>query len=111
MTRHECPRLMIILTLLGFTVACTGPAPETGPARSGSGAGSATGAPKRLTTAILGDLNTFSYLINLGIGSIRGVDEVEKLVHSGLTIVEGQTGNLMPILAEAVPSVENGLWT
>jgi peptide/nickel transport system substrate-binding protein len=92
-------------------VACTAePAPARSPGPAGANSPAQSSAPKRLTTAILGDLNTFSYLINVGIGSIRGVDEVEKLVHAGLSIVDGKTGAMAPILAEQVPTLENGLW-
>jgi peptide/nickel transport system substrate-binding protein len=105
------PLRAALLMLFVLLVGCAGPAGDrrTGSAGEPGGAQRA-GAPKRLTAAILGDLNTFSYLINVGVGSIRGVDEVEKLVHSGLTIVHGETGLMAPLLAENVPTLENGLW-
>jgi len=42
-------------------------------------------------------------------GRIPGSDALEMLVASGLTVLDGQ-GTLRPVLAEAVPSIENGLW-
>jgi len=39
----------------------------------------------------------------------RGADELTVLVHAGLSIFD-TIGGLHPQLAEAVPSVENGLW-
>jgi peptide/nickel transport system substrate-binding protein len=96
---------------LVLLIGCAGPAGNPSTRGGGeNGSGQRASAPKRVTAAILGDLNTFSYLINVGVGSIRGVDEVEKLVHAGLSIVHGETGNMAPLLAEAVPSLENGLW-
>jgi peptide/nickel transport system substrate-binding protein len=66
--------------------------------------------PKRITAAILGDPYTLSQAINsAGTGSVRGVGEVEKLIHAGLVIVDAD-GNLRPQLAVAVPSIENGNW-
>jgi peptide/nickel transport system substrate-binding protein len=59
---------------------------------------------------ILGNPYTLSQEINTaGTGSIRGVGEVEKLIHSGLVIRDGD-GNLKPQLAKAVPTIENGNW-
>lgn len=67
--------------------------------------------PKRMTAAIMGDPYTLNSTMNFGgtVGSVRGVDEVERLVHAGLAIADNQ-GTLRPQLAEAVPTVENDLW-
>src|SRR5688572_24420167 len=79
------PLRAALLLVLVLIVGCAGPASTP---RSGGGGdtttGQRSGGTKRVTAAILGDLNTFSYLINVGVGSIRGVDEVEKLVHVGM---------------------------
>lgn len=47
--------------------------------------------------------------MNGNVGRVRGVNELEMLIHAGLA-VEGERGLQQPQLAEAVPSVENGLW-
>src|SRR5262249_11562043 len=53
---------------------------------------------------------TLSQSINTaGSGSIDGIPEVEQLVHVGLATINGD-GQLLPRLAEALPSVENGQW-
>jgi len=94
-----------------LAAGCAAPASNGGARSASEDAGvQRSRGPKRLNTAILGDLNTFSYLINLGIGSIRGVDEVEKLVHAGLSQGDGRTGGMAARLAETVPSLENGGW-
>jgi peptide/nickel transport system substrate-binding protein len=43
------------------------------------------------------------------VGRVRGVNELELLIHSGMA-VEDQQGNLQAQLAREVPSLENGLW-
>ncbi len=42
-------------------------------------------------------------------GTLPGARELEQLIHAGLT-VEDESGNLRPQLADAAPTVENGLW-
>ncbi len=66
-------------------------------------------APKRLVVAIQGDINLFYSKANPNSGAIAGLDAVEDLVLAGMSIVDNQ-GTLQPQLAEAVPSVDNGLW-
>lgn len=46
---------------------------------------------------------------NRSVGSIPGLDSVEELLHAGLTRAD-ETARLHPILAEEVPTLENGLW-
>src|SRR4051812_12975107 len=41
--------------------------------------------------------------------TVRGLDAVEELVHAGLTSVKDD-GTRTPLLAEAAPTLENGLW-
>ncbi len=40
---------------------------------------------------------------------MQGLDALEQLIHAGLTYVKGD-GRRAPRLAEAVPSLDNGLW-
>jgi peptide/nickel transport system substrate-binding protein len=47
--------------------------------------------------------------IGSGLGSVRGVDELERVIHGGLAIAD-PAGRLRPQLGEAVPSIETGLW-
>jgi peptide/nickel transport system substrate-binding protein len=66
---------------------------------------------KRISAAIMGDPHTLSSTMNIGsgLGSVRGVDELERVIHGGLATTD-HTGRLVAHLAEAVPTVENGLW-
>lgn len=65
---------------------------------------------KRITVAILGEPHTLSQAINsAGTGSIRGVGEVERMMHAGVTMLDGK-GLRVAQLAEAATTVENGLW-
>jgi peptide/nickel transport system substrate-binding protein len=84
-------------------------APARGPADTESSSGSARPAgPKRVVAATIGDPFTVYQKLNIG-NSVRGINEIERMVHAGLTITDN-TGTLRPQLAEAVPSVENGNW-
>jgi peptide/nickel transport system substrate-binding protein len=98
-----------IVVLAGLLVGCV---PQPGPREVPGGAVEARRAnePKRLTAGILGDPYTLSQAINAGgTGSIRGVGEMEKMIHAGLSMLNGD-GDWAPQLAEAVPSLDNGLW-
>src|SRR5687767_1486770 len=95
---------MLILALA--VVGCAGP---TGPAQPSQSDGERPAAPKRIRAAIQGEPRTLSRTMNGNVGRVRGVNELELLVHAGLS-VENDAGRLVPQLAEAVPSIENGLW-
>jgi ABC-type transport system substrate-binding protein len=60
----------------------------------------------------MGDPRTLRNTINAagGSGSVPGLDAVEDLVSVGLAIMNDH-GRLEPRLGEAVPTLENGLWT
>lgn len=85
--------------------ACAGPTPGR---EAGSGEASRASAPKRITAAISGDPHTLYQKLNPS-STVRGVEELESLVHAGLSIKDTQSA-LHPRLAEAVPSLDNGLW-
>lgn len=83
---------------------------------SPDGAGSrqaapAPAAPKRITTAMMGNPpGAFDRFIGGGSGgNIPGISGLEQLVTVGFSIANDK-GARVPMLAEAVPSVENGLW-
>ncbi|MEA2639498.1 MAG: peptide/nickel transport system substrate-binding protein, partial [Chloroflexota bacterium] len=111
-------RLVPILLLVCMVLAaCAGPQPGgavPSPASSAGTSAAPAGAPavptgnspKRLTAAILADP---PLVINAFTKPLPGTEAVEVLVNSGLTIVDDH-GLLIPQLAEAVPSIENGLW-
>jgi peptide/nickel transport system substrate-binding protein len=70
----------------------------------------APAAPKRVSAAVLGDPFALSYQISsAGAFTPPGSEALEELVHTGLTTLD-RNGTLVPRLAEAVPTVENGRW-
>jgi peptide/nickel transport system substrate-binding protein len=99
---------VVILAFMLVISAC-GPAGPATPGAPGPGPGAAPRV-KRVVSAIQGDPATLSAAMNsAGAGRTRGVPEVEMLLHSGLTVLD-KRGVRSPLLAEAVPSVENDLW-
>jgi peptide/nickel transport system substrate-binding protein len=102
--------LAVWLALLIMT-GCA--APASPPSRSGAeGAAPAapTTAPKKIAAAIMGDPPTPHRMLAGGVtGLIPGQDGLEQLTLSGLTVRDGD-GVLRPMLGEAVPTTENGLW-
>ncbi|HLE57505.1 MAG TPA: ABC transporter substrate-binding protein [Rhodothermia bacterium] len=99
-------RVALILLLLALAaVACA--APAGGPSRS-QPAESVPVAPKRMIAAITGDPHTFSNKLNPQT-NVPGIDRVEELINMGLTRRDNRNG-FLPGIADAVPSIENGLW-
>jgi peptide/nickel transport system substrate-binding protein len=98
--------LLVILVMSG----CTAGGPTT-PASGGATTSAGTSLPmKRVITAIQGDPATLSAAINsAGAGRVRGVPEVEMMMHAGMTVLD-QSGARRPLIAQDVPAVENGLW-
>lgn len=66
-------------------------------------------APRRITAVMSGDPHTLYQKLNTN-NAVRGIVAVERLVSAGL-VVERNDGTLAPQIAEAVPTVDNGLWT
>ena len=101
-------RAMLVMAML-LTVACAAPAAPSGQPPAGSvGEARAATAPKRITVAIAGDPHTLYQAFNPS-STVRGVEELQLLVNAGLTQLNRE-GLLEPRLAEAVPTLENGLW-
>lgn len=80
-----------------------------GPGRQADG-GAGSAQPKRVVAALANDPATFNTEIVRGSGSNwAGVEELDELVNSGLGNVNSE-GVIRAQLAEAVPTLENGLW-
>src|SRR5581483_2779168 len=96
----------LVLVVLG----CTAP-DGTRSAPGGPAPAQPTAGPKRIAIGIRGDPKTLSAKLNsaAGAGGVPGVSETETLLNAGLAI-QDSTDALHAQLAEAVPSVENGLW-
>jgi peptide/nickel transport system substrate-binding protein len=100
--RSVLPPLLILL-LLGCQT------PPTPRSDAPGGAAPVPAAPKRVTAVIMGDPPHFAGRFNPSIGSVPGLDTLEELVNAGMSNFDAD-GALRPQLAEAVPSLENGLW-
>ena len=96
--------LMMVAAVL---VAGCAPAKSepSGVSPEGSSAGAA---PKRITAAIRGDPHTLYNVLNLN-NAVPGIDAIEDLVNAGLSNLDDWAVP-RPQLAEAVPTLENGLW-
>jgi peptide/nickel transport system substrate-binding protein len=105
-------RVLFLALLTSLLAACAAPtAPRsTGSEASGSAAERTT-APKRITIAIRSDPKALSAKLNSagGAGGAPGAGEIEMMLNNGLA-VETNAGAIHAQLAEAVPSVDNGLW-
>jgi len=95
-------RGVVVLSLL-LLAACA-PASTSSPQQGG--APSSPQRPTRITIAVRADLPTLSKTLNT---IIPGATALDRLVSAGLTGTDDK-GVLHPILAEAVPSLDNGLW-
>jgi len=111
--RHH--RLIFLAILLSLLTGCAGTgAPLASPSTGTSSQGAEvprSSAPKRITVAIRGDPKALSAKLNsaAGAGGIPGVGEMEELINAGFAN-EDTPGALHVQLAEAIPTVENGLW-
>ncbi len=105
--------LRFVAALFALVIVGASCAPASPGAAPPSQAGEAvrTATPKRITAAIRGDPKTLNEAINNAAGgaSSAGVRELESLVNAGLLVLDPR-GALRPLLAETVPTLENGLW-
>ncbi|HEY3118474.1 MAG TPA: ABC transporter substrate-binding protein, partial [Chloroflexota bacterium] len=98
--------LIACLAPLLIATACATP----GGPPSQAGGGPASAGPKRLIAAIHGNPTSILYSLNSGGGGrVDGGMELQGLVNSGMA-VQTSGGEWTPVLAEAIPSVDNGLW-
>jgi peptide/nickel transport system substrate-binding protein len=99
------PAIMAALAVL--LTACSTPGASQ-PSSPGSSVSQST--PKRLTAAIRGTPAALSQQKTMKtVGNIPGLDAIEELTHAGMAHADDH-GVLHPQLAEAVPTVDNGLW-
>jgi len=94
------------LALVGVLAACA-PTPRGATPVSSQTEIDKPAALKRVTAAIRG--NPMVVQTRAQRDTHRGLDALEELVSAGLTL-SNSDGVLIPQLAEAVPSVDNGLW-
>lgn len=99
-------RLGLLGVALGVLLA--GCATSTSTSPSDSGAAPRPARTKRITAALLGEPAIPSDQYNPGRGT-PGLEDLEELLNVALAHADVQ-GQLHPVLAEAVPTTENGLW-
>jgi peptide/nickel transport system substrate-binding protein len=108
--RTDAAVVSLVLTVL--ISACASPQPN--PASPGA-VSQPSAAPKRVVAAINGTAQSVYARLVAGAagaaagGQVLGSDVLRQLVGSGLS-VEDSTGEMRPLLAEAIPTVENGQW-
>jgi len=100
-------RYLLFLMVAVALTACAGPGPAAQP--SGRSDSAEPSGPKRIRAAIQGEPRTLSRTMNGNVGRVRGVNELELLVHAGMS-VQNDEGDSLPQLAEAIPNLQNGLW-
>ena len=78
--------------------------------RSSNEAAQPGGIAKRISAAIRSQpASIVQQRTQRSVGSLRGLDAIEEITNAGLTMLNGD-GVRVPLLAEAVPTVDNGLW-
>jgi peptide/nickel transport system substrate-binding protein len=101
-------RWSMLLLLMCMLAGCA--APSATSSRPSESEQQQPRGPRRLTAAILAAPKALNNLIDgSGAGSSPGLGEIERIYNPGLVVSDLQS-NLYPILAEAVPTTENGLW-
>lgn len=106
MTTTIWTRVSLTGLILSVLVGCA--APTTLPqAASRPASREASQAPKRIVATTLSELRVLVLAENF---AVAGKPEVTTLVHQGL-VSNDENLVMVPRLAEAIPSVENGLWT
>src|SRR5205809_6327317 len=96
----------LLLCLLAESCAPQTPRAAT---ENGTSPGSQATGPKRIVAAVMSEPQVLSWKLSAGDNLRAGLDTLEPLVHVGLVTLDDQN-QLRPVLAEAVPSIENGLW-
>ncbi len=113
MARDRRAGLLIALMLVALSCAPPSrPAPASGGGQSSAAAPAPASAPKWITAAFLSDPPTLMNRVNSAVAGGRtsaGITELADIVNSSMTVVVGR-GAVEPRLAEAVPTIENGLW-
>lgn len=97
----------ISIAIALFAAACASPQAGVG----GQSTGTQPSTPKRVVTAIRGVVKFVPTSLNAGGGGrIDGNTEINGLANAGLSTTVAPDSHYEPQLAEALPSVENGLW-
>ena len=101
-------RLSIVWVFSAVLLAACAP-PGLAPSSDGSSGVPQPADKKRIVAGLRGDPPILGSKLYSTVGSSGGPTEIERLMNAGLTIRDDRT-ELRPILAEAVPTTENGAW-
>jgi peptide/nickel transport system substrate-binding protein len=101
------PRLLLVATALA--VGCTAPAAQQTAAPRPSPDQTRPATPKRVTIAVASNFPVLIERFSAGGVGVPGLGDIQRAISPGLT-VRDDTGALRPLLAEAGPTLENGLW-
>jgi len=109
-TRRRPQRSWVLLALLcaACSAAPTAPPTAIAPADQTPPASGPAGG-KRVTAAIMSEPTVLSWKLSELDNLRAGLDTLEPLILVGMSAADNQ-GVLRPLLAEAVPSTDNGLW-
>src|SRR4051812_6554013 len=100
----------LVLMAMVFAVACASSEPKAAPDSGSAAAPAASPAQvKRVNAAMMGEPSAFIARMNGTQITIPGIGDLEMLVNASLTELNGES-RMQPQLAEAVPSLDNGLW-
>ncbi len=106
--RLNCRFTLVWTMLVCLGVACGSPPPRSAQSLASAAPSESPRQLKRVVVGIRGTAQVLTNKLNIGSSGL-GVAELERLVHAGLGIQDDQDA-LHPILAEAIPTLENGLW-
>jgi peptide/nickel transport system substrate-binding protein len=93
-------------------MACAAPSsPSSSPSAGSAPPDAQSSGPKRITAAIVENILAGNREVSRAraAGSPSGALEVERLLNAGMVVID-PTGVARPELAEAVPTVDNGMW-
>jgi peptide/nickel transport system substrate-binding protein len=102
-----------VALVVAFATACaapSAPAAQTRPAAGSETTDLRAAAPKRITIAVAANVPILVERLSAGGVGVPGLGDIEKMISPGFSVVD-QSGSQRPLLAEAAPTVENGLWT
>jgi peptide/nickel transport system substrate-binding protein len=105
--RFGVPRCVAALALCAMTLACA--SQDAGPRAAGAETAAANSAPRRIVAAVMVEPQALFRPLIPGAYIIQVGDLVDSVVHMSLT-TEDDRGIRRAALAEAVPTLENGLW-
>ena len=101
--------LSIAWTMCVVVLAACAP-PRTAPPGAAGTDGAQPAAKKKIVAGVPGDPAIFSNMLaRAGAGNAGGVGEIERLLNTGLSVIDDR-GALRPVLGESVPTTENGGW-